>query len=135
MAEARELWELFRKRDYDVYLSSVTLKEIDQCPEPKRGLMLEYLREIDYTLLPVADDITDVAHKIVDMGILTIKSFDDCQHIAAAITGGCDCIASWNFKHLVNVRTIRGVRAVAIMEGFHAIDIVSPRMLLKGEYE
>jgi hypothetical protein len=33
-------------------------------------------------------------HKSIDIGILTQKSFDDCQHIAAAVIGGCDCIIS-----------------------------------------
>ena len=134
MADTRELWELFRQGEYDIYLSSVTMEEIDRCPEPKRGFLLEYLHEIKYTLLPVVDETTAVARKIVDAGIMANKNFDDCRHIAAAITGGCHCIASWNFKHLVNVRTIRGARAIAIMEGYHAIDIVSPRSLLRGEY-
>ena len=31
------------------------------------------------------------------------KSFDDCQHIGVAIINECDCIISWNFKHIVNV--------------------------------
>lgn len=38
------------------------------------------------------------------------KSFDDCQHIAAAILAACDIITSWNFKHIVNVKTVRGVK-------------------------
>ena len=38
------------------------------------------------------------------------KSFDDCQHIAAALLAGCVIIISWNFKHIVNVKTVRGVK-------------------------
>ena len=30
---------------------------------------------------------------------------------------------SWNFKHIVNVKTIRGVRAITNMEGYKMIEI------------
>ena len=135
MAETRELWELFRQGEYDVYLSSVTLNEIANCAEPKQSQLLERLKGIDYNLLPDTEEVAVLAQKIVDLGILTQKSIDDCQHIAAALVGNCDCIASWNFKHLVNIRTIKGVRAIANLEGYGSIDIVSPSTLLKGDHE
>ena len=61
------------------------------------------------------------------------KSFDDCQHIAAAILAGCDVITSWNFKHIVNVKTIRGVRAITNLEGYKMIEIWNPSVLLESE--
>ena len=42
-------------------------------------------------------------------------------------------IVSWNFKHMVNVKTIRGVRGIASIKGYGAIDIVQPTMLLESE--
>jgi len=57
------------------------------------------------------------------MGILTQKSFDDCQYIGAAVINECDCIISWNFKHIVNVKTIKGVRAITNLEGYKMIEI------------
>ena len=43
-ADTRQLWEMFRTGRYDVYLSTVTLEEIDDCPEPKRGQLYDYLK-------------------------------------------------------------------------------------------
>ena len=37
MADTRQLWEMFRAGKYDVYLSTVTLEEVEACPEPKRN--------------------------------------------------------------------------------------------------
>ena len=68
----------------------------------------------------------DVPEKMAD------KSFDDCQHIGAAIVNECDCIISWNFKHIVNVRTIRGVRAITNLEGYRMIEIWNPSVLLES---
>ena len=39
----------------------------------------------------LTEDVTTVAKKIIEMGILTQKSFDDCQHIGVAVINECDC--------------------------------------------
>ena len=132
MADTRALWELFRKGEYEVFLSEVTVGEISNCPEPKQSKMWKFLEEIKYTILEITDEMVTIAQKIIDMRILTEKSLDDCQHIAAALVGGCDCIISWNFKHIVNIRTIRGVRAIANLEGYPSIDIMNPSVLLES---
>ena len=42
-------------------------------------------------------------------------------------------IISWNFKHIVNIKTIRGVRAVTNLRGYKPIEIVNPSVLLESE--
>lgn len=114
MADTRQLWEMFKVGKYDVYLSTVTLREIDKCAEPKRTQLIDLLNEIQFTTLDITENAMAVANKIVDMWILTQKSFDDCQHI-------------------VNVKTIRGVRAVTNPEGYKMIEIWNPSVLLESE--
>lgn len=133
MADTRKLWDMFKDGKYDVYLSTVTLEEIADCPEPKKSKMYDYLEQIDYTPIKITDDVSDIAQQIIDMGILTRKSYDDCQHIAAAVVNACDCIISWNFKHIVNIKTIRGVRAITNLEGYKPIEILNPSVLLESE--
>lgn len=133
MADTRQLWEMFKAGKYDVYLSTVTLEEVSDCPEPKRSELKKYLEQILYTVLDITDEMEIVAQKIIDMGILTNKSYDDCQHIAAAVVEECNCIISWNFKHIVNIKTIHGVRAITNLTGYKAIDILSPSVLLESE--
>ena len=133
MAETLKLWEMFRRRKYDVYLSTVTLEEVSDCAEPKRSQMYKFLSQIDYTPIQITDVMSEIAQQIIDMGILTQKSYDDCQHIAAAVIYGCDCIISWNFKHIVNIKTIRGVRAITNLKGYKPIEILNPSVLLESE--
>lgn len=104
-----------------------------ECGEPKRTKLYEYLSRIRYTKLEVTKEVLEVANQIIDMGILSPKSYDDCQHIATAVVHECDCVISWNFKHIVNIRTIRGVRAITRLEGYKDIDIMNPSVLLGGE--
>lgn len=132
-ADTRQLWEMFCSNQYDVYLSTVTLEELKGCSEPKQSLLFDYLGQIDYTLIQINDNIVEIAQQIIDMGILTKKIYDDCQHIAAAIISECDCIISWNFKHVVNIKTIRGVRAITNLKGHKPIEILNPSVLLESE--
>lgn len=133
MADTHELWVQIKAGEFDVVLSNVTETEINNCGEPKRSALLNYLGEIDYEAVRVDDKTFDVASRFVDLGILRQKSFDDCQHIAAAIVSGCDAIVSWNFKHIVNHKTMMGVKAVAALEGYDDILIYTPPMLIGGE--
>ena len=133
MADTLKLWDMFKDGKYDVYLSTVTLEEVSDCPEPKRSEMYDYLEQIDYTPIEITDDMSNIAQQIIDMGILTKKSYDDCQHIAAAVIYGCDCIISWNFKHIVNIKTSRGVRAITNLKGYKPIEILNPSVLLESE--
>ena len=71
--------------------------------------------------------------RFIDFGILKQKSFDDCQHIAAAILAGCDIITSWNFKHIVNVKTVRGVKVITTLEGYKDLLIYPPSVLIESE--
>ena len=109
MADTLKLWNMFRAGKYDVYLSTVTLEEISNCPEPKKSKLFDYLRQVDYTPIEITTDMSEIAQQLINMGILTKKSYDDCQHIAAAVIYECDCIISWNFKHIVNIKTISRV--------------------------
>ena len=120
------------RNDLDIYLSDVTLAEVSECFEPKRTFMQNKLKEIHFHLLEKDEDAEKLATQIIELGILTDKSHDDCLHIAIAVLESCNYIVSWNFKHLVNVMTINGVRAITNLKGFSPMDIITPEMLLKG---
>lgn len=81
MVDTLQLWELFREGMYDVYLSTVTLEEVSACPELKRSQLREYMAQISYTTLDITDEALSVAQKMIDLGILTPKSYDECRHI------------------------------------------------------
>jgi predicted nucleic acid-binding protein len=132
MKDTLVLWKQFEAGKYEIYLSQLTLDEVGMCREPKRTMLLEYLSRICYEKLEITDEVLKVANQIIDMGILTPKSMDDCQHIATAVVHGCDCILSWNFKHIVNIKTIKGVRAITHPESYKDIDIMNPSVLLGG---
>lgn len=133
MSDTLKLWDDIKAGKYSVFLSDTTLDEIEDCPADKLEILTEYLKGIEYTVISSNDEIEEIAQKIIDMGILRQKSYDDCIHIASAIVSECDMIVSWNFKHMANIKTIKGVRVVAYLQGYQNIDIVTPAMLIESE--
>mgnify|MGYP001130383260 FL=1 len=128
-----DLWELFKNKVYEVYISDIVIREISGCNEEKLKILLDYLDQIDYNIIETDEDTVELAGKFIDFGILKQKSFDDCQHIAAAILAGCDIITSWNFKHIVNVKTVRGVKVITTLEGYKDLLIYPPSVLIESE--
>jgi hypothetical protein len=58
------------------------------------------------------------------------SSLEDCRHIAIATIHKADVLASWNFKHIVNLDRIRGYNGVNLKNGYAALEIRNPRELL-----
>lgn len=133
MKETLQFWDGVRERRYIVLLSDVTLEELERCPEEKKFVLYSYLRGVDLQQIEETDESLMLTNRYLDLAVLKSKSRDDCRHIAIATVNDCDFIVSWNFKHLVNVKTIDKVQAVNKLLGYREIKIVPPPMLLEED--
>lgn len=134
MEETRRFWEILKEgRIYEVYISDIVLNEISRCSKEKLDILLAFLNQIEYNIIGTDEKILELADKFIDFGILKQKCIEDCQHIAAALLAECDIITSWNFKHIVNVKTIKGVKVITTLEGYKDLLIYPPSVLLEDE--
>ena len=133
MQETNEAWKFIEAGKYDVYISDIVADELEGCEENKRNYLFEQLARIPWHFVHTTDEVIQLAEKFVDSGIMKRKNIADCLHIAAAIVSGCDIIVSWNFKHIVNYKTIRGIRAISILDGYKELLIYPPPALLEEE--
>ena len=111
------------------------LDEINDCPEPKRSFMLNELKKIPLIVIKAEKKVEELSQEFIQLGILKEKNIDDCMHIATALFAKCDIIVSWNFKHIVNDRTIEGVKTISKTKGFDSIKIYCPSILIGGNDE
>ena len=132
MADTLELWQDVEDGIYDVYLSYVNFDELNRCKPDKQKILDSYIARIEYTHIEPSSEIFLLADEFIKQGILKQKSYDDAQHLASAMVNECDIIVSWNFKHMVNHKTINGVRGVAALTGYKDIAIYTPTMLTGG---
>ena len=134
MAITHKLWQKILADEYDVVISEIVYEELADCYETKRNILVRYLQEVKHNKIIIGETEKDIAECIIENGILTReKSYRDCLHIAAAITSGCNTILSWNFKHIVNPKTIDGVKIVAIKSGYPEVSIYSPESFIGAE--
>ena len=82
-------------------------------------------------------ELTEEAIKLADTYIVEkvvgITSLEDCRHIALATIHKVDVLASWNFKHIVNLDRIKGYNSVNLRLGYSMIEIRSPKDLVNYE--
>ena len=132
MSETQKLWKQIKNGVYEVVISDLLLVELSNNPnEAIRNKLLRFLTEIEYKIVGITSETERLAVCIISQGILTQKNYGDCLHIATALINDCNLLVSWNFKHLVNIRTINGVRAISSLEGYRSIDIVPPTFLIQ----
>jgi len=112
--------------------SEVTESELLKAPKRVRdffkSLPPENLEKVEIT-----DEILTLATKYVEEKVVGQTSFDDCLHIAAATIYKVDILASWNFKHIVNIYRIRGYNSINIRLNYNNLEIRSPKEIMTYE--
>ena len=77
-------------------------------------------------MLKTNEEIIALAKAYIEKRIFPEKYIDDAHHVAIASYYEISYLVSWNYEHLVKVKTRRLVNLVNILEGFKEIEIVSP---------
>lgn len=111
-------------------LSDLTLQELELAPDEVR----EKLSEVpDKHRVPIGttDEAIELAETYINEGALTNKSYNDALHIALATLNNASALASWNFKHIVNLNRIRFYNSINLKLGSTMIEIRTPREILK----
>jgi len=133
--DMRDLWLQIKDGKYDVIISSVTIGELaDIADVGKRDILSSFLDEIDFEFAEYEKHMEQLVKSIIQNEILTDNHIRDCQHLACAIDKKCDCIVTYNMRHMHKITTVKGVRALSILHNGNDIDIVKAETLLdKGD--
>jgi hypothetical protein len=88
-------------------------------------------QQVEITKL--TNEAIELAEKYLEEGVVGNTSRTDCRHIALATIVKADVLVSWNFKHIVNLKRIKGYNSINLREGFQVLEIRSPKEII--EYE
>ena len=126
--QERDLTRKFFKQvdQYEIYFSDIVIKEVARCHSPKRENILRLIDQHDFEELSLDEQARILARKYIKEGIIPAKYMDDAHHIAIASVNGIDAILSWNFEHIVKLKTKREVVGINMFMGYGPIDIYSP---------
>jgi predicted nucleic acid-binding protein len=123
MLTTREFWR--RLEGYEVLISDLVIGEIRQIPDENRRRTVEDLLR-EFALVVIDEEVRALADRYLRVGIFGSTSSADALHVAAGTVAGADVIVSWNFQHMVKVRTVQRVSAANLDLGYRGIDIRSP---------
>lgn len=112
--------------------SDLTEDELVDAPKKVRDFFNQ-LPEENLERLQVNDEALKLANRYVEEKVVGETSFDDCVHIALATINKADLLASWNFKHIVNIYRIRGYNSVNLKNDYGTIEIRSPKEIIRYE--
>jgi hypothetical protein len=108
----------------------VLKQELQKAPERVRILLNNYDNDC-FEYVEITTEALELADKYVEEKVVGKTSLDDCRHIAIATINKIDVLASWNFRHIVNLDKIKGYNGVNLKNGYTTIEIRNPRELLK----
>ncbi len=132
--ESRALLDMAREGNVTLLVSDVLTDELVEAP-PAAQEVFDALPDACLEWVHTADEEENLQQQYIDAGVVTPASKGDALHVAAATVARADLIVSWNFKHLVNFRKMRGYNAVNLRQGYATIEIHSPREVITHEEE
>ena len=125
---AKTLFDEIQKGKYEVYISKVVVDEISAAPEPKQTRMANLIKDIP--VLDITEECNELAQEYITRGIIPVEHKNDALHIAIATFYNIDALVSYNFEHIVKLKTIREVSGTNIAKGYKIIDLVIPEEVL-----
>jgi predicted nucleic acid-binding protein len=129
--ESKALFKKFQDKEFDIVISDLTQSELTRAPKNVKDLInnLDLYPEI----VSISQEVITLAQEYINENVVGQTSMDDCLHIALATINKIDILVSWNFKHIVNIRRIRGYNAINILNGYPTLEIRSPKDIIDYE--
>jgi predicted nucleic acid-binding protein len=123
---SNKLFEEFIAGKKIAVISNITNLELEKAPEDVKNKLNEIPEQfIEKVTLSIEAE--ELSNKYISENVISPNFIEDARHIAIAVIEKVDVLASWNFKHIVNLKRIHGYNAVNMKEGYQLLEIRSPR--------
>ena len=126
------LFEKIKLGQFKVIYSNTTEEELLGAPKRVQELLPDLEESVKKRVI-LTEESVNLADAYISENVVGRTSRSDCFHIAMATIYEVDILVSWNFKHIVNVKRIRGYNAVNLKLGYKTIDIRSPKEIIYNE--
>jgi len=124
------LFDKLKRKEIIFVVSDLLRKELIDAPDNVRSLLENYEPEC-FEPVSLTEKAKELANDYIAEKVIGKTSLEDCQHIAMATLSKVDILASWNFKHIVNINRIRGYNSVNLKRGYATLEIRNPRELIE----
>ncbi|MFZ7168196.1 MAG: PIN domain protein [Bacteroidota bacterium] len=125
-----KLFERLDNNEIKFVVSDLLDLELLNAPTHVKEHLLKYSAD-KFERVDLTEEAILLADTYVSEKVVGKTSLEDCRHIALATMNKVDVLASWNFKHIVNLDRIKGYNSVNMRLGYSLIEIRSPKDLVK----
>jgi phosphopantetheine adenylyltransferase len=123
------LFEDFKSGKRLAIVSDITLDELSDAPRHVQDIF-ETIPNDSLEILISDSETKKLADLYINENAITTKFYEDALHIAISTINQVNVLASWNFKHIVNLYRIRLYNAVNLKHGYSLLEIRTPREIL-----
>jgi len=127
----KALFNEIKMGKHKAFISRVVIDEISRTSEPKRTRLLSLVK--DFEVLDVTPECETLAGEYIRNGTIPQKYEADALHIAIATIHNMDILVSWNFAHIVRVKTRKKVNAINALLGYKSIELASPQEVVEND--
>ncbi len=124
------LFQRLENNEIIFVISDLLDLELIDAPPHVRELLQKYPTD-KFERILLTEEAIKLADTYISEKVVGKTSLEDCRHIALATVNRVDVLASWNFKHIVNLDRIKGYNSINLRLGFQMIEIRSPKDLVK----
>lgn len=125
------LFNEFRTGAKKIMLSDLAMMELRSASDEVKMKLTEIPNRFKIELKSTVKAFK-LAESYIAEGALSNKCYNDALHIALATLHNADILASWNFKHIVNLNRIKLYNSINLRLGYRLIEIRTPREILKA---
>ena len=125
-----KLFERLENNEIRFVVSDLLDLELLNAPPRVKEHLLQYPAD-KFERVELTEEAIQLADTYILEKVVGKTSLEDCRHIALATINKVDVLASWNFKHIVNLDRIKGYNSVNLRLGYSIIEIRSPKDLVK----
>lgn len=126
---SRDFFEAVERGEIKLVVSDLLRAELTLAPKKVRGKLEQY--SVHTESVDLTEQAVELADRYIAERVVGATSRADCQHIAIATIHVVDVLVSWNFKHIVNLKRIRGYNSVNLKSGYPILEIRTPAEVLE----
>ena len=113
----QDLFKRLENNEIVFVISDLLDLELTGAPQNVRELLYK-LTPDKFERVQLTEEAIKLADSYISEKVVGKTSLEDCRHIALATINRVDVLASWNFKHIVNLDRIKGYNSVNYKLGY-----------------
>jgi len=123
------LFNLINKKKVKAFISQVVVNEISNTPDVKKRQQILKILE-NCHILKLNLKTYNLAQIYIKKKIIPAKNFNDAQHIAIATVYKLNALISYNFEHIIRLKTVKAINQLNKQLGYQEINLVIPEAIL-----